>query len=84
MSSLLLVHCLVGSALLRRKIREGQSLQVVRGESHFAGAAAEEDALGPLPRLTAEEEDDGLNEDNSPFPGDGRVLEDLVVQHGNV
>ncbi|TKW54492.1 hypothetical protein CTA1_5030 [Colletotrichum tanaceti] len=46
--------------------------------------AAEVDALGPLPGLDAREEEHGADEDDAPLPGDGRVLEDGRVEHGDV
>ena len=48
------------------------------------GLAAEVDALGPLPRLYAQEEEHGLDEDDAPFPADACVLEHYGVEAGNV
>lgn len=46
--------------------------------------AAEVDTLEPLPELATGEEEDGLHDDDAPFPGDAGVLEDLVVDDGNI
>lgn len=41
-------------------------------------------SLGPLPRLNADEEKEGSDEDNGPFPSDSLVSEDLVVDDRDV
>lgn len=46
--------------------------------------AAKEDTLSPLPGFNTEEEEEGLDEDDGPLPADGCVLEDNVVETGNV
>ena len=50
----------------------------------LSGSATKEDSLGPFPGFNAHEEQDDLDGHDCPFPGDGLVLEDDVVQHGNV
>lgn len=46
--------------------------------------AAEIDALRPLPGLNAKEEEECLDEDDTPLPRDGGVLEDDLVETGDV
>ena len=48
------------------------------------GSATKEDSLGPFPGFDAHEEQDGLDGHDAPFPGDGFVFEDDVVQHRDV
>ena len=48
------------------------------------GSAMKEDSLGPFPGFDADEEQNGLYRHDAPFPGDGLVFEDNIVQHGNI
>lgn len=54
------------------------------GLSPRAELASEVDTLRPLPRLDTGKENGGLDEDDAPFPGDGGMLEDVPVDHGDV
>ena len=50
----------------------------------LSGSATEEDSLGPFPGFDTNEEQDSLYCQYGPFPGDGFVFENDVVQHGYV
>ena len=58
-----------------------QSGLLLRGPG---SSPSKKDALAPLPALHAEQEQQGLDEDNPPFPGDARVGEDDVVDDRHV
>lgn len=61
------------------------TLEILRdATSELPRPAAEVDPLRPLPRLDAEEEHNRFGQDDAPFPGDARVLEDDVVDHRDV
>lgn len=63
---------------------KGASLQVGLDVCDLLGLAAVVDSLGPLPRFDTNEEENGFDEDDAPFPADTRVLEDNCVEHGDV
>ena len=50
----------------------------------FSGSATEEDSLSPFPGFNADEEQDSLDRHYAPFPGDGLMFEDDVVQNGDI
>lgn len=45
---------------------------------------SEVDPLGPLPRLDAQEEKKGRDEDDAPFPADPGMFEDIMVDDRNI
>lgn len=50
----------------------------------FSASATEEDSLSPLPGFNADEEQDSLDCNYAPFPGNRLMFEDDIVQNGNV
>lgn len=48
------------------------------------GTMTEEEALAPFPGLDTAEEQQGLDDDDGPLPGDAGVFEDVVVDDGAV
>lgn len=60
------------------------SLQVSLHVRDLSRLAAEIYSLSPLPSFNAQEEEDGLDKNNTPFPADAGVLEDNRVDNRNV
>lgn len=50
----------------------------------FSDSATEENSLGPFPGFDADEEQDSLDCHDTPFPSDGLMFEDDVVQDGDI
>lgn len=46
--------------------------------------ATEKDTLSPFPGFNTQEEQNRLDNNNSPFPGDSRVLEHHIVDNGDI
>lgn len=63
------------------KLSECTSFQVLRRDSILRRTTSEVHSLAPFPCLGAEEEKEGLGEDNAPFPRDTGMFEDVVVDN---
>ena len=59
-------------------------LQILRVISRLLRHAPEVDPLGKLPRFDAEEEEAGRDEDNTPFPADASVSEDIMIDDRDI
>ena len=77
---LLILRSVVAGALV---VREHAVSEVSLSDLLF-GLSAVEDTLGPLPCFDTTDEENGLNDDNSPLPSDTGVLEDNVVDDWDV
>lgn len=63
------------------ELAKSPSLQILRGDLVLRSPAPEVHSLRPLPRLRAQEKERRFNEDNTPFPRDTGMFEDIVVDN---
>lgn len=80
----------IPSRLGIRTAHSGVAAEILRAAIHMARVltllrlASEINALTKLPQLDAAEKENGFNDDNAPFPRDSGVLEDNIVDDGDI